>query len=105
MQNKNYSIYSAGKFITTNNILEVVNPFDKSLVAKTYLADESILNEAINAALIIKEEVKFKGVLKFAGVVKLTNVAPLRLTRAIKFKDSIEVTIVNESALNKFPEN
>ena len=56
MQNKNYNIYSAGKFITTNHILEIINPFDQSLVATTYLADESILNEAISAALTIKEE-------------------------------------------------
>ncbi len=56
MQNKNYNIYSAGKFITTNHILEIVNPFDQSLVATTYLADKHILDEAIVKALSVKEE-------------------------------------------------
>jgi len=56
MQSKNYNIYSAGKFITTKNILEVVNPFDQSLVAKTYLADNIILDEAIEKAISLKDE-------------------------------------------------
>jgi len=50
-----YSIYSAGNFITTNHTLGIHNPYDHSLVATTYLADETILEEAIAKALSIKE--------------------------------------------------
>lgn len=53
-----YSIYSAGKFITSNDVLEVNNPFDHSLVATTYLADKSILEDAIAKALLIKKELQ-----------------------------------------------
>jgi glyceraldehyde-3-phosphate dehydrogenase (NADP+) len=58
MSNKNYSIYSAGKFITSSKTLEVRNPYDGSLVATTYLADKEILEQTINAALLVKEELK-----------------------------------------------
>ncbi len=58
MQPKNYSIYSAGKFITSEHILEVNNPFDRMLVASTYLADKVILEEAITKALSVKEELQ-----------------------------------------------
>ena len=51
MQKQNYSIYSAGKFITTNHVLEIHNPFNQSLVATTYLADKFVLEEAIIKAL------------------------------------------------------
>jgi len=53
-----YPIYSAGKFITTNHKLDIHNPFNHSLVATTYLADESILEEAITKALSIKNELQ-----------------------------------------------
>ena len=58
MQKPNYSIYCGGKFITTNKVLEVYNPFNQSLVATTYLADQFILEEAIIKALAIKEELQ-----------------------------------------------
>ena len=58
MQKPNYSIYCRGKFITTNNVLEIHNPFNQSLVATTYLADQFILEEAIIKALAIKEELQ-----------------------------------------------
>jgi glyceraldehyde-3-phosphate dehydrogenase (NADP+) len=51
-------MYSAGKFITSNHMLEVKNPFDQSLIATTYLADETILEEAITKALSVKEELQ-----------------------------------------------
>jgi hypothetical protein len=53
-----YSIYSAGNFITTNHTLGIHNPYDHSLVATTYLADETILEKAIAKALSIKEELQ-----------------------------------------------
>lgn len=58
MQPKNYSIYSAGKFITTNQTLEVHNPFDHSLVATTYLADKFVLEESIIKALSVKHQLQ-----------------------------------------------
>ncbi len=58
MSNNHYSIYSAGKFITSSKILEVKNPYDESLVATTYLADTKILEQTITAALAVKEELK-----------------------------------------------
>lgn len=53
-----YLIYSAGKFITSNQVLEVKNPFNQSLVATTYLADQFILEEAIIKSLAVKEELQ-----------------------------------------------
>lgn len=58
MQPKAYSIYSAGKFITSNHVLEVNNPFNQTLVATTYLADKAILEDAIAKALSVKEELQ-----------------------------------------------
>ena len=58
MQKQNYSIYSAGKFITTNHVLEIHNPFNQSLVATTYLADKFVLEEAIIKALSVKAELQ-----------------------------------------------
>lgn len=58
MADKNYHIYAAGNFITSNKPLEVRNPFDNSLIAITYLADEGILENTIQKALSIKEELK-----------------------------------------------
>ena len=53
-----YPIYSAGKFVTSNHILEVKNPFNQALVATTYLADKFILEEAILKALAVKEDLQ-----------------------------------------------
>ncbi len=58
MQPKNYSIYSAGKFTTTNQTLEVHNPFDHSLIATTYLADKFVLEESIIKALSVKHQLQ-----------------------------------------------
>ena len=58
MQPKNYSIYCAGKFITTTRALDIYNPFNESLVATTYLADQFVLEEAIIKALSVKTELQ-----------------------------------------------
>lgn len=52
----NYKIYSAGEFVESATVLEVHNPFDHSLVATTFLADEAILNKAIIAAQAVRQE-------------------------------------------------
>ena len=58
MQPQTYTIYCAGKFITSNHVLEVNSPFNQTLVATTYLADKAILEETITEALSVKEELQ-----------------------------------------------
>ncbi|MES2567496.1 MAG: aldehyde dehydrogenase family protein [Bacteroidota bacterium] len=70
MLDQHYNIYAAGKFVSTGQYLEVRNPFDGSLVATTYLADENILNEAIEKALSLKEELKNLSSLKKFTILK-----------------------------------
>lgn len=42
-----YKIYCGGEFLETNDVLQVRNPYDNTLVATTYLANETILEQAI----------------------------------------------------------
>lgn len=53
-----YKIYCGGKFTTSDKELIVKNPYDNSIVGKTYLADETIINEAIIKALEVQNELK-----------------------------------------------
>lgn len=53
-----YKIFCAGEFIITENKLAVVNPFDNKEIAHTYLANENILNTAIEKALQVQKELK-----------------------------------------------
>jgi glyceraldehyde-3-phosphate dehydrogenase (NADP+) len=53
---KPFEIYCAGNFITTNVQHLVINPFDGSLVAQTYLAGETELELAIEAAARVTGE-------------------------------------------------
>lgn len=70
MQSNNYQIYSAGHFISTSKTLDVTNPFDGSIVATTCLADKAILNEAIEKALAVQEELKSLSSLKKYSILK-----------------------------------
>jgi len=54
----NYKIYIGGEFRETENILNVINPFDDSLVAQTYLGSASNLDEAIDIALLRMAELR-----------------------------------------------
>ena len=97
MQPKTYSIYSAGKFITSNHVLEVNNPFNQTLVATTYLADKAILEEAITKALSVKDELqnlapqKKHNILKqisneiYANRKKLAEILSLESAKPIKY--------------------
>ena len=49
-------IYAAGKFVKTEKILEIQNPFSGEIFAKTYLADENLLEETILKAQSVEEE-------------------------------------------------
>ena len=53
---KTYPIYAAGEFITTQQKLEVKSSFNNEIIAETYLADEVVLNNCINKALKVSEE-------------------------------------------------
>jgi len=55
---KKYEIYVGGEFIKTNNLINVVNSFDNSIVAQTYLAGSTELETAIIKAEMIKDELK-----------------------------------------------
>jgi acyl-CoA reductase-like NAD-dependent aldehyde dehydrogenase len=97
MQPKTYSIYSAGKFITSNHVLEANNPFNQTLVATTYLADKAILEEAITKALSVKDELqnlapqKKHNILKqisneiYANRKKLAEILSLESAKPIKY--------------------
>jgi glyceraldehyde-3-phosphate dehydrogenase (NADP+) len=56
MQNKHFPIYLAGQFVTTENILQVKNPYDNSIVGNTYLANQQHIDEAIQKALLVKHQ-------------------------------------------------
>jgi acyl-CoA reductase-like NAD-dependent aldehyde dehydrogenase len=97
MQPKTYSIYSAGKFITSNHVLEANNPFNQTLVATTYLADKAILEEAITKALSVKDELqnlapqKKHNILKqisneiYANRKKLAEILSLESAKPLKY--------------------
>lgn len=53
-----YKIFCAGEFIITENKLAVINPFDNKEIAHTYLANESILNTAIEKTLQVQKELR-----------------------------------------------
>lgn len=55
---ENYSIYVGGEFITTNNLLEVRNPYDNKIVATTFLAGKDELEKAIIKADNTKKTMK-----------------------------------------------
>ncbi|TND08037.1 MAG: glyceraldehyde-3-phosphate dehydrogenase (NADP) [Bacteroidetes bacterium] len=54
----NYPIYAGGKFVTTSQKLEVINPFSGKKFAETYLAGEAEYEAAVQAALGVREEMK-----------------------------------------------
>jgi acyl-CoA reductase-like NAD-dependent aldehyde dehydrogenase len=55
---ENYKIYLAGEFISTTKEFEVYNPYTKKLVARTYLAENSIINQAIEKGKLAEKAMK-----------------------------------------------
>lgn len=55
---KEYKILCSGKFISSKEILEVRNKFTGKVYAKTYLADQKILEKAVADAMGAKEACK-----------------------------------------------
>jgi len=45
-----FKIYLSGKFITSNTEIEVINPYTNKAFARTWLCDESIIEQAIQDA-------------------------------------------------------
>ncbi len=56
--NLSFEIYCAGKFITTTVMHVVTNPYDGSVVATTFLAGDTELDNAIQAAASVLEELQ-----------------------------------------------
>jgi glyceraldehyde-3-phosphate dehydrogenase (NADP+) len=56
--NQTFEIYCAGKFITTSTKHPVLNPYDGSEVATTFLAGDTELDQAIKAAESVAEELR-----------------------------------------------
>lgn len=55
---KTYNIYKAGTFAETDKALEVINPYTQKAFAKTYLAGKAELEESIEKAKGVEEELK-----------------------------------------------
>ena len=51
---QNYKIYIGGEFCQTKERLKVLNPFDNSIIAETYLAGKGELEKAIEKAQSVK---------------------------------------------------
>jgi acyl-CoA reductase-like NAD-dependent aldehyde dehydrogenase len=73
-----YPIYAAGRFITTSDKLNVHCSHDNEPIAKTFLANKEILEECINKALAVKEELaslpayeKYEILMEIANEMKL----------------------------------
>ncbi|MFN7013214.1 MAG: aldehyde dehydrogenase family protein, partial [Bacteroidia bacterium] len=56
MQTPSFPIYLAGEFVTSEQNIDVINPYDKSLIAQTWLASSNQINQAIDKALAVKTQ-------------------------------------------------
>src|SRR6056297_2951461 len=55
---KTYKIYQAGEFVSTNQTLEVENPYTQKVFAQTYLAGKEELEISIKKGKEVEEEMK-----------------------------------------------
>ena len=53
-----YPIYAAGEFVTTKQELAVKNPHDGNMIARTWLADQQLLEKCIVAAQAVQTELR-----------------------------------------------
>lgn len=53
-----YKIYVGGEFSSTESVIKVTNPYDNSLLAKTYLAGKNELDFAIEKGLSVEKQMK-----------------------------------------------
>ena len=69
-----YEIFCAGKFISTAQNHQVVNPYNTTLIASTFLAGDAELEEAILAADKVKEELaEMSSHLKYAILQQISD--------------------------------
>jgi len=118
--NQKFDIYCAGKFISTGNPLDVLNPFDGSLVAKTCLAGNEELELALNGAAAVAQQladcpsyVKYNILMQisnelkalreqFAEVIMLESGKPVRYALA-EVDRSIQTFIVAAEESKRLP--
>lgn len=55
---RKFEIFSAGEFIRSSKELSIVNPFTGQAFAQTWLADEKILNQSLDAAVSSKQAMR-----------------------------------------------
>ncbi len=72
-----YKIYFAGKFQTTDKELIVKSPFSGKVIARTFLAGEKEVNQAIEAALAVEKQmaqlpsyVRYEALMYIAGKIR-----------------------------------
>lgn len=69
-----FEIFCAGKFISTGQFHQVVNPYDSNQVADTFLAGDAELEIAITAAGKVKEELaEMQSYLKYAILKQISD--------------------------------
>ncbi|HRW21672.1 MAG TPA: aldehyde dehydrogenase family protein [Bacteroidales bacterium] len=66
-----FKIYLSGKFITSNTEIEVINPYTNKAFARTWLCDESIIEQAIQDAENVKSELAKMPVYKRYNILML----------------------------------
>lgn len=54
MKINQFPIYLAGEFVTSEQKIDVTNPYDNSLIAQTWLASTNQINQAIDKAMAVK---------------------------------------------------
>ncbi|GIV44561.1 MAG: hypothetical protein KatS3mg035_1684 [Bacteroidia bacterium] len=54
MKTNQFPIYLAGEFVTSEQKIDVTNPYDNSLIAQTWLASTNQINQAIDKAMAVK---------------------------------------------------
>ena len=72
-----FEIYVGGEFCKSVRILEVFNPFNKKIIAQTYLGGQTDLEQAIEKALLVEEQlkslpsyIKYEALMQIAGSIK-----------------------------------
>lgn len=77
---KNFKIYCGGEFIETSHSLDVTNPFTQQAFATTYLADQSNLEKAIQAAEGIRLEMQnLPSYKKYQALMYISNILSDRI--------------------------
>jgi glyceraldehyde-3-phosphate dehydrogenase (NADP+) len=72
--NEIFEIYAAGNFTQTSTELEVINPFTGNRIAKTWLADDALLNHCIVKAEEVSEELAEMPVYKrYAALISIRD--------------------------------